>query len=197
MHVILMNRFRPGTRAAGRCVVLAALAFGPLSACSGQSGGSDGTATSSSAVSAPSGPLPLRVELIHEAVATLETKLGGPQQYFEVNATPTLVNLFVATDNATRALAYVYVDGKLSEPAPPEQVKAGAPTFAARDLTFDDKRVLEPVLIALTTSSPRVFSAVGVVGGAVSYLITMESTKGGQLQVPVKADGSIIGAVQN
>ena len=71
------------------------------------------------------------MELIHPAVAALEAKLGGPQKYLEVNASPTLVNLFVAVDNATQAVAYVYAEGKLSDAAAPEQVKAGAPTFAA------------------------------------------------------------------
>ena len=90
---------------------------------------------------------PLRVELIRPAVAALETQLGGPQRYLEVNATPTLVNLFVAVSNATQAVAYVYVDGKLSEPAPPEQVKADAPTFGASDIVFDEATVLNPLLV--------------------------------------------------
>ena len=51
----------------------------------------------------------------------MEAKLGGPQQYFEVNATVTLVNLFVATVGGTQAVAYVYdADGTLEAPAAPE-----------------------------------------------------------------------------
>lgn len=139
---------------------------------------------------------PLRVELIRPAVAALETQLGGPQRYLEVNATPTLVNLFVAVSNATQAVAYVYVDGKLSEPAPPEQVKADAPTFGASDIVFDEATVLNPLLVALPKTTYRVFSVVGIVGGGVSYLVSMQSSQGGDLEVPVRADGSIIGAVQ-
>ncbi|CAB4892790.1 unannotated protein [freshwater metagenome] len=141
--------------------------------------------------------LPLRVEQIRPAVAALEAKLGGAQQYLEVNATPTLVNLFVATDNATHAVAYVYAQGTLSEPAAPEVVKAGAPTFGAADIAFDAARVLAPLLVQLPNSQYRVFSVVGVAGGGVSYLVTVGSAQGGQLEVPVGADGSITGAVQN
>lgn len=176
------------------CSVLAPLA--PLAACSDKSGSADGSSASSPLVPA-SDELPLRVELIGPAVAALEAKLGGPQQYLEVNATPTLVNLFVAVENATKAVAYVYIGGTLGDPAPPEDVKAGAPTFDASKIAFNYKRVLEPVLAALPASTYRVFSVVGVAGGAVSYLVTVQSSKGGELQVPVKADGSIIGAVQN
>ena len=43
----------------------------------------------------------------------------GPQDFYEVNATPQLVNLFVATDDGATATAYVYLDGELQPPAPP------------------------------------------------------------------------------
>ena len=36
------------------------------------------------------------VEQIDDAVIALEAELGGPQEYFEINATAQLVNLFVA-----------------------------------------------------------------------------------------------------
>ena len=52
---------------------------------------------------------------IAPAIAALEAELGGPQQYFEINATPQLVNLFVA-DAATAAVTpFVYVGGSLAE----------------------------------------------------------------------------------
>ena len=42
------------------------------------------------------------LDQIAPAVAAIEAELGGPQQYFEINATPQLVNLFVAIDGATQ-----------------------------------------------------------------------------------------------
>jgi len=140
--------------------------------------------------------LPLRLEWIRPALAALEAKLGEPQHYFEVNATPTLVNLFVANSDNTQATAYVFTAGALSEPAAPEQVKAGAPTFVAADIAFDEAHVLDPVLVEVPESTYRVFSIVGVANGGAAYLITMQSAKGGDFQVPVKPDGSIIGQAQ-
>jgi hypothetical protein len=39
-----------------------------------------------------------------------------------------------------------------------------------------------------------VFSMIGREGGGVSYLVTIDSAQGGQLQVPVGPDGEILGA---
>ena len=143
------------------------------------------------------GEAPLRIELIADAVQALETLLGGPQRFFEVNATPTLVNLFVATNGATEAVAYVFAGGGLSAPAPPESAKLGAPTFGATDITFNVERVLAPVVMALPQSQYRVFSVVGVVGGGVSYLINILSAEGGEMQIPVTGDGVITGVIEN
>ena len=54
------------------------------------------------------------LDQIAPAIAAVEAELGGPQQYFEINATPQVVNLFVATDDATTVTPYVYVGGELA-----------------------------------------------------------------------------------
>ena len=38
----------------------------------------------------------LKVDQFADAIAAVETERGGPQQYFEINSTSLLVNLFVA-----------------------------------------------------------------------------------------------------
>jgi hypothetical protein len=139
----------------------------------------------------PVGEAPLLIEQIRPAIAAVEAARGGPQQFFEVNATPTLVNLFVAADGATSAIAYVYQAGALQPPAAAEP--ASGPTFTADELTFDETRVLANVVGALPTSTMRVFSAVGVQGGGVSYLVTVESTLGGTQAVTVGPTGVIVG----
>jgi hypothetical protein len=139
----------------------------------------------------PVGQAPLLIEMIRPAIAAVEAELGGPQQFFEVNATPTLVNLFVAESNATMAVAYVYQTGVLQPPA--DAQLASGPTFASVDLTFDETRVLANAIGALPTSTFRAFSAVGVQGGGVSYLVTIESALGGQLEVTVGPTGAILG----
>ena len=83
----------------------------------------------------------------------MEAELGGAQQFFEVNATPQVVNVFVATDGATSVTPYVYVGGELA-PAGAPSTAEGA-TFAAGALTFDPATVLD----GLTTELPG--SAVG------------------------------------
>ena len=191
-----MNFFR---RVVGAAAVVAMAAIPVMVAgCSSSGPTAPGSSVGSSVDTSVgiTADLPLRLELIRPALAALEAKLGGEQHYFEVNATPTLVNLFVANSDNTQATAYVFTAGALSEPAAPEQVKAGAPTFSAADIAYDEAHVLDPVLVELPESTYRVFSIVGVANGGAAYLITMQSAKGGDFQVPVTPDGSLIGQAQ-
>src|SRR3954447_1216934 len=73
------------------------------------------------------------LDQIAPAIAAVESKLGGPQQYFEVNATPQVVNLFVADATATSVTPYVYVGGAVA-PAGPSQGAQGN-TFSAAAVT--------------------------------------------------------------
>ncbi len=177
----------------------AAALVATLMVVTGCSSASDSAATSvlGPVSSMVPGDTPLRIELIRPAVVALEAKLGGAQRYLEVNATPTLVNLFVSTNGGTQAVAYTYVQGKLSDPAAPEPVQPGAATFLGSSITFDESKVLVPLLTALANSQYRVFSVLGATGGGVTYEVTVQSVQGGQIQVPVGPDGSITGAVQN
>ena len=179
---------------AGRGLAAALIGLVPASALVGCSDGSSTPDSAPTTTAAPitEGQAPLRVEDIRPAIEALEAKLAGPQQYFEVNATPTLVNLFVATENATKAVAYVYAVGELREPAEPQP--ASGPTFTADQLDFDDQTVLANVVAQLPTSQFRGFSAVGVETGGVSYLVTVDSKQGGRLEIAVTGDGEVIGA---
>lgn len=93
-----------------RRVLLPVLVVGAvLSACSGD----DGTASTTApdvTICDPQGTTQAESDLpavgrISEAIAALERQLGAPQQYFEVNATARVVNLFVALNNGTLAQA--------------------------------------------------------------------------------------------
>ena len=162
------------------------------------SGKSSSTSTAAAAATTTAPPIavgdaPLLIQDIRPAMAAVESTLGGPQRYFEVNATPTLVNLFVANTDGTQATAYVYAANKLEDPAPAKP--ASGPTFAASDVAFDETKVLANIVAALPESRFRVFSVVGAAPPAgVNYLVTVDSTGGGELQVPVSADGRILGA---
>ena len=143
----------------------------------------------------PEGDAPVRVELIDDAVAAVEQQLGGPQQYFEINASPTVINLFVALEDATQAVAYVYALGELDPPAEP--VPASGPTFAAADATFDTGLVLARARSELLTSDFRLFSITGNEGGAVQYRAVVQSSQGTEFVVYLSATGAILGTDQN
>jgi hypothetical protein len=178
------------------------LALGALVALSMVASGCSSSDSTPALVSIPTsaapiavGAAPLRIELIRKAVVAVEAKLGGAQQYFEVNATPTLVNIFVAAQGATQAVAYVYdAAGTLQPPAAPQP--ASGPTFRAADITFDEALVLAPIVSQLPLSTFRVFSVVGEQAGGVTYIVTVDSKLGTEFHVTVGAVGKILGTDQ-
>ena len=171
--------------AAARRLVVALVA---LASCSG--GGSSAIttvpATSTTPVSAQ-GTLPLVGE-IYVAVKTLETKLGAPQQFFEINATSRLVNLIVALNDGAVAQPWVYLDGELSST---EGAGATGATFASSALDFAPDKVLSKLQAALPKSSPDLFFIEGGPGGIVRYSVAVSSSLGGQFVVVVGPDGTV------
>jgi hypothetical protein len=129
---------------------------------------------------------------ISPAIAAVEAELGGPQDFFEVNATPQLVNVFVATDGGTTATAYVYLDGELQPPAPPRDV-AGGETFRADALDFDPDAIFTGIADELGDPTVTQFVVVGGPGGAVQYSAFVSSSAGGVLDVLLGPDGAVLG----
>lgn len=129
-----------------------------------------------------------RVDLITEAVSALEARLGGPQQYFEINATSQLVNLFVALNDGELVQPWVYLDGELSST---EGREASGFSFAATALDFDPDKVLSRLQAELPQSSPDVFFVEAGEGGVVRYSVQVTSPQGGQLVVVVGPDGAV------
>ncbi|MEP7201750.1 MAG: hypothetical protein ABI894_04020 [Ilumatobacteraceae bacterium] len=131
---------------------------------------------------------PPRVDLIDDAVAALEAQLGGPQQFFEINATSSLVNLIVALNDGTVAQPWVYVQGDLSSS---EGAEASGFSFSGTALDFDPDTVLSKLQAELPQSSPDLFFVEGGQGGVVQYSVAVTSKQGGQLVVVVGPDGTI------
>jgi hypothetical protein len=140
----------------------------------------DGTAQTASDLPA--------VARIPEAIAALEQQLGGPQQYFEVNATARLVNLFVALNDATVAQSWVYVDGQLTST---EGQAASGGTFVADDLDLRPDAVLGTVREQIPEAVLETFYVHGDGKGNVEYGVLTSAQCGGGLDVVVGPDGSV------
>ena len=132
------------------------------------------------------------MEDISAAVAAVESALGGVQRYYEVNATPTLVNVFVAgADGAATAYVYDAVADSLGEPTALGPGTGNTFTWSQAD--FDADQVLRPTLEQLPEALPRTFAVTAASDTAVQYVITMESKQGGILDVQVDGDGAVLG----
>jgi hypothetical protein len=128
---------------------------------------------------------------IRPAIEAVEAELGAGQQYFEVTASELVTNLFVAVDDATAAVPYVYLDGELQPPAP-KLTGASGFTFSADAVDFDEETVLEAVREELTDSTIEAFSIEAGAGGVVRYVVSTLSPEGGRLDVTVAADGTVL-----
>ena len=161
-----------------------------LTACS-DGGTSSPTTASSTAVVASGQPL---VDEIDDAITALEAELGGPQQYFEINATSQLVNLIVALNNGQVAQPWVYLDGEVSST---EGRPASGFTFVADALDFDPETVLGNLQSELPQSSADLFFVEGGEGGIVRYSVAVTSQQGGQLVVVLGPDGAVLSVDPN
>lgn len=164
-----------------------------LGACSGDDAGPAGTLLS------PDGSGDLGVELsgdtsfvdnIRPAIDAVEEELGGPQRYFEITANPQLTNIFVAVDDATAAVAYLYIDGELQPPAP-KQTGAEGLTFGGSDVDFDETVLMTRIADELPNTSVNAMSVYGDGFGA-TYVAAGRSEVGGLLDIVVTADGAIV-----
>ena len=172
---------------ATRRILAVALAL-TVPGCSSTSATNNSASTTAPAASpVPSGPPP-RVDLIDDAVAALEAQLGGPQRYFEINATAQLVNLFVGLNGGALVRPWVYLDGELSATDP---LPATGHSFAGSAVDFDPDKVLSPLQAELPQSRPDVFFIEGGDEGIVRYSVTVTSPQGGQLVVVVGPDGTV------
>jgi hypothetical protein len=129
-----------------------------------------------------------RVVDIPLAIDALEAELGGRQQFFEVNATARVVNLFVALDDASLAQAWLWVDGELSSREP--QGASGG-TFIADELDFVPTEVLTKVRDEVPDAILESFYVNGDGKGNLQYGVLTSAQCGGGLDVVVAPDGAV------
>ena len=132
----------------------------------------------------------LLVSDIDDAVEAVGKVLGKTPEFYEINATPTLVNLFAA-DGKGNAINFVYEKGKLAQET--SVAPAQGKSFSAKGMKLSSK-VFARVHQELPESILRAFSVIGdnPVGG-VQYRVVLQSEQGGQLAVFVDPTGKILG----
>ena len=128
---------------------------------------------------------------IRPAIEAVEAELGAGQVFFEVTASRQVTNLFVAVDDATAAVPYVFLDGELQPPAP-KLTGASGFTFAADVVDFDEDSILAAVSDELPDSTIEALSIEGGANGSVRYVISTLSPGGGRLDVTVAPDGTVL-----
>ena len=132
----------------------------------------------------------LSVSDIDNAVAAVGKVLGKTPEFYEINATPTLVNLFAA-DGKGNAINFVFEEGKLAQET--SVAPAEGESFSASGMAFNSK-VFSRVQKELPDSILRAFSIIGDnPTGGVKYRVVLQSDMGGQLAVFVDPTGKILG----
>lgn len=129
------------------------------------------------------------VAAIAEAIDALTAELAAPPEFFEVNATASVVNLFVALNDGTKVQPWVYVNGELSSDAVQD---ASGGTFTAADLDFDPDTVLQPLRDQLPDTILESFYVNGDGQGNVQYGVLASAVCGGGLDVIVSRDGEVL-----
>ncbi|MDP2289579.1 MAG: hypothetical protein Q8M22_00225 [Actinomycetota bacterium] len=128
------------------------------------------------------------IDQIPVAIAALEAETGGPAEFFEVNATAQLVNLFVALNDGAVAQPWLYVGGTLTAS---EGQAANGGTFAGADVEFDPEVVLSQVLTEVPGIRIESFYIHGDGEGNVLYGVLATSERGGGLDIVLGADGTV------
>jgi len=128
---------------------------------------------------------------IRPAIEAIESELGAGQVFFEITASRQVINLFVAVDDATAAVPYVFLDGELQPPAP-KLTGASGFTFAGDAVDLDEISILDAVSSELPDSAIEALSIEGGDAGIVRYVVAMLSPSGGRLDVTVSSDGAVL-----
>lgn len=153
-------------------VVVAFLCFG-ISAC----GGDDKVA--------------LHVDEIDDAVDAVTALTGQPPKFFEINATPDLINLFL-DDGKGSAINFVWENGSLRDQT--EAATADGRSFDASKMVFSSE-VYSRVEQELPESLLRAFTITADgPNGEVLHRVVVQSERGGQFGVLVDPIGKILGS---
>jgi hypothetical protein len=137
------------------------------------------------------GGVALHVDEIDDAVDAVTAVTGRPGKFFEINATPDLINLFLDDGNGN-AVNFVWENGKLRDET--EVAPADGVAFDAGDMEFSAD-VYSRVEEELPDSLLRAFTITADgPNGEVLNRVFIQSERGGQFAVLVDEVGKILGS---
>lgn len=173
-------------------LALAVAAVASLVACSASGSGEQSapSATICDPDAAPQAAADLPdVAMIAEAIEALRGELGAEPEFFEVNATARLVNLFVALNGATMVQAWLYADGKLST-QPAREAVGG--TFTADLIAVDPGTVFDTVRTEVPDAVIETFYVHGNGEGGVQYGLLASTVCGGGFDITIGSGGAVL-----
>lgn len=133
----------------------------------------------------------LHVDEIDDAVGAVSTLTGQPPRFFEINATPDLINLFL-DDGKGSAINFVWENGSLRDET--EAAAADGLSFDASKMVFSSD-VYSRVEEELPDSLLRAFTITADgPNGEVLHRVVVQSERGGQFGVLVDPTGKILGS---
>ena len=133
----------------------------------------------------------LHVDEIDDAVVAVTTLTGRPPKFFEINATPDLINLFL-DDGKGSAINFVWENGSLRDET--EAATADGRSFDASKMVFSSD-VYARVEDELPKSRLRAFTITADgPNGEVLHRVVVQSERGGQFGVLVDPVGKILGS---
>ncbi|MFM7411591.1 MAG: hypothetical protein ACKO3L_12470 [Actinomycetota bacterium] len=133
----------------------------------------------------------LHVDEIDDAVGAVSTLTGQPPRFFEINATPDLINLFL-DDGKGSAVNFVWENGSLRDET--EAAVADGRSFDASMMVFSSE-VCARVEEELPDSLLRAFTITADgPNGEVLHRVVVQSERGGQFAVLVDPTGKILGS---
>ncbi|MFM7044183.1 MAG: hypothetical protein ACKOYG_01340 [Ilumatobacteraceae bacterium] len=129
------------------------------------------------------------VAMIDVAIEALRGELGAEPEFFEVNATPQLVNMFVALNDATMVQAWLYADGELST-QPAREAVGG--TFTADLIAVDPGTVFDTVRAEVPDAVVTTFYVHGNGEGGVQYGLLASTVCGGGFDITIGPGGAVL-----
>jgi hypothetical protein len=128
---------------------------------------------------------------IAPAVEALETMLGGPQEFVEINADAQIVSLIVYDRDSSQATSYRYLRGQIARFGEPFAISGGRP-LRAEWIDFDPATMFDALRSEVPEANIVGFVILAGSEGSVTYETFLQSRQGGQILVTLGSDGQVL-----